>query len=272
MRTGIIAQKVGMSTVFAVDGDHVAVTLLKVDDCRVTGHRTEERDGYTALQLGVGTAKVKNVSKPMRGHYAKAKVEPKRKVVEFRVAPEGLVDVGAEITADHFIAGQFVDVTGDTKGKGFAGAMKRHGFRGLRASHGVSISHRSHGSTGNNQDPGRVFKGKRMAGQMGSTQITAQNLQIVSTDAERGLIVVKGAVPGSKGSYVLVRDAIKREVPADVPIPAAVRGGAVSAGEEAPETETAETEAPVENASEEMVAEGTPADAAPAEEDGEKKE
>jgi len=176
MRTGLIAQKLGMSAFFADDGQHIPVTVLKVDNCQVVSHRTQDTDGYTAVQLGVGVAKVKNVSKPMRGHFAKSKVEPKREVVEFRVSDDALVDVGAEITADHFVAGQYVDVVGTTQGKGFAGAMKRHGFKGLRASHGVSISHRSHGSTGQCQDPGKVFKGRKMAGHMGNTQVTTQSL------------------------------------------------------------------------------------------------
>lgn len=209
MRTGLIAQKLGMSAVFQEDGTQVPVTVLKVDDCRVVAQRTEERDGYVALQLGVGAAKVKNVSKQMRGHFAKAKVEPKRKLVEFVVDTDGLIDVGAELTADHFVVGQYVDVTGTSKGKGFAGVMKRWNFGGLRASHGVSISHRSHGSTGQHQDPGRVFKGKKMAGHMGDRRVTKQNLQVVSTDAAAGLIFVKGAIPGAKGGFVAVRPAIK---------------------------------------------------------------
>ena len=210
MRTGLIAQKLGMSAVFQEDGTQVPVTVLKVDDCRVVAQRTHEKDGYTALQLGVGKAKVKNVSKQMRGHFAKAKVEPTRKLVEFVVDDAGLMDVGAAVTADHFEAGQFVDIVGTTNGKGFAGVMKRWNFGGLRASHGVSISHRSHGSTGQHQDPGRVFKGKKMAGHMGDRRRTQQNLQIVSTDAEAGLIFVKGSVPGAKGGYLLVKDAVKR--------------------------------------------------------------
>jgi large subunit ribosomal protein L3 len=223
MRTGLIAQKLGMSAVFQEDGTQVPVTVLKVDDCRVVSQRTQERDGYTALQLGVGTAKVKNVSKQMRGHFAKAKVEPKRKLVEFVVDDAGMVDVGAELTVDHFVAGQFVDVVGTSKGKGFAGVMKRWNFGGLRASHGVSISHRSHGSTGQHQDPGRVFKGKKMAGHMGDRRVTKQNLQVVSTDAAAGLIFVKGAVPGAKGGYLLVKDAVKRKAPEGLPMPAAVK-------------------------------------------------
>jgi large subunit ribosomal protein L3 len=203
-----------MSAVFQEDGTQVPVTVLKVDDCQVVSQRTQEKDCYTALQLGVGTAKVKNVSKQMRGHFAKAKVEPKRKLVEFVVSDDSLVDVGASITADHFEAGQYVDIVGTSKGKGFAGVMRRGNFGGLRASHGVSISHRSHGSTGQHQDPGRVFKGKKMAGHMGDRRVTKQNLQVVSTDAAAGLIFVKGAVPGAKGGYLLVKDEVKRKASA----------------------------------------------------------
>jgi large subunit ribosomal protein L3 len=223
MRTGLIAQKLGMSAVFQEDGTQVPVTVLKVDDCRVVSQRTQETDGYTALQLGVGKAKVKNVSKQMRGHFAKAKVEPTRKLVEFVVSDDGMVDVGAQLTVDHFVAGQFVDVVGTSKGKGFAGVMKRWNFGGLRASHGVSISHRSHGSTGQHQDPGRVFKGKKMAGHMGDRRVTKQNLQVVLTDTDAGLIYVKGAVPGAKGGYLLVKDAVKRKAPEGLPMPAAVK-------------------------------------------------
>ena len=225
MRTGLIAQKLGMSAVFAEDGGHLPVTVLRVDNCQVVAQRTQEADGYTALQLGVGTAKVKNVSQPMRGHFAKAKVEPKKKLVEFRVSDDALIDVGAELTADHFVAGQMVDVAGTTQGKGFAGGMKRHGFHGLRASHGVSINHRSLGSTGQCQDPGKVFKGKKMAGQMGNVRATQQNLEIVSTDVKRGLILVKGSVPGSAGNYVFVNDAVKKILPEEAPLPGAIRGG-----------------------------------------------
>ena len=237
MRTGLIAQKLGMSRVFMENGAAVPVTVLKVDNCQVVAQRTEATDGYTALQLGVGSAKAKNTSKAMRGHFAKAKVEPKRKLVEFRVTDDALVDVGAELAASHFIAGQIVDVVGTSIGKGFAGAMKRHNFKGLRASHGVSVSHRSHGSTGQCQDPGKVFKGKKMAGHMGARRVTAQNLEIVSTDDDRGLIIVKGAIPGSKGNYVLVKDAVKKAAPEGLPFPAALKGVA-----EAP------VEAPVEAA------------------------
>jgi large subunit ribosomal protein L3 len=229
MRTGLIAEKVGMTRVFDDAGAHVPVTVLKVDTCQVVQVRTAERDGYTAVQLGVGKAKVKNVTKPMRGHYAKAKVEPKRRLVEFRVSADALIEVGSELTAEHFLPGQFVDVTGTSIGKGFAGVMKRHNFGGLRATHGVSISHRSHGSTGNRQDPGRTFPGKKMAGHLGAVRVTTQNLTIVSVDAERGLILVKGSVPGADGSYVLVRDAKKRPAPKEAPFPAALRGAPADA-------------------------------------------
>jgi large subunit ribosomal protein L3 len=235
MRTGLIAEKVGMTRIFDAEGAHVPVTVLKVDNCQVVQVRTAERDGYTAVQLGVGKAKVKNVTKPMRGHFAKAKVEPKRKLVEFRVSADALVEVGAELSAAHFLSGQFVDVTGTSIGKGFAGVMKRHNFRGLRASHGVSVSHRSHGSTGNRQDPGRTFPGKKMAGHLGDVRVTTQNLKIVSVDAERGLIMVKGAVPGADGGYVLVSDAKKRAAPKDLPFPAALKSAA--AAMEAPAAE-----------------------------------
>jgi large subunit ribosomal protein L3 len=228
-----------MTRVFAEDGAHVPVTVLKVDNCQVVAQKTEDRDGYTALQLGVGAAKVNRVGKPMRGHFAKANVEPKKKVVEFRVSEDALVDVGAELTTDHFVAGQFVDVIGTSIGKGFAGVMKRHNFGGLRASHGVSVSHRSHGSTGQRQDPGRVFKGKKMAGHMGAVRVTTQNLKVVSTDVERGLILVKGAVPGPASGWVLVRDAVKRAMPKDAPFPAAIRKGAASQAEQAQVEETA---------------------------------
>ena len=223
MRTGLLAQKLGMSRVFADNGRHVPVTVLKVDRCQVVAQRTEERDGYTALQLGAGTAKVKNVARPQRGHYAKAKVEPKRKLVEFRISADAMVDIGAEITVDHFLPGQQVDVVGTSIGKGFAGAMKRHNFHGLRASHGVSLAHRSHGSTGQCQDPGRVFKGKKMAGHLGDQRVTQQNLEVVRTDVDRGLLLVRGAVPGAKGGWVLISDAVKQPAPEDVPFPAAVR-------------------------------------------------
>ncbi|MGE0714973.1 MAG: 50S ribosomal protein L3 [Alphaproteobacteria bacterium] len=226
MRTGLIARKLGMTRVFTAEGEHVPVTVLQVDTCKVVAQRTQEKDGYVALQLGLGKAKVKNVTKPMRGHFAKAKVEPTRKLVEFRVDADGLVDVGAEITVDHFLVGQKVDVTGTSIGKGFAGAMKRHNFGGLRATHGVSVSHRSHGSTGGRQDPGKTFKNKKMAGHMGDVRVTTQNLTVVRTDVERGLLLIRGAVPGAEGGVVLVRDAAKRKRPDGVPYPAAVRAAA----------------------------------------------
>jgi large subunit ribosomal protein L3 len=226
MRTGLIAQKMGMSRIFSDDGAHVPVTVLKVDGCQVVAVRTAERDGYSAVQLGVGKIKVSRTSKPLRGHFAKAKVEPKAKVAEFRVDDEGRLEVGDELTVEHFLSGQFVDVTGTSIGKGFAGAMKRHNFKGLRATHGVSISHRSPGSTGNRQDPGRTFKNKKMPGHMGDARVTTQNLRVVATDAERGLLFVSGAVPGADGGYVLVKDAAKRPRPKDVPLPGAVRKAA----------------------------------------------
>lgn len=229
MRSGIIAKKLGMTRLFLEDGKQVPVTVLQLDNLQVVDNRTLERDGYSAVQLGAGTAKVKRVSKAMRGHFAVANVEPKRKIAEFRVAPENLIAIGEEITADHYFAGQFVDVSGTSIGKGFQGAMKRHNFGGLRASHGVSVSHRSHGSIGQCQDPGKVFKGKKMAGHMGSARVTTQNLQVVRTDADRGLIMVKGAVPGSKGGWVTVKDAVKKPFPENAILPAALR----SAGEEA---------------------------------------
>ena len=219
MRSGVIAQKIGMTRVFKEDGRHVPVTVLKMDACQVVRQRTMDKDGYTAVQLGAVPAKPKNVTKPMRGHFAVANVEPKRKLVEFRVSPEAMLEVGAEITAAHFIAGQYVDISGTSIGKGFAGVIKRHNFGGLPASHGVSISHRSHGSTGQRQDPGKVFKGKKMAGHMGGVRVTTQNLEVVATDAERGILLIKGAVPGAKGGFVLVRDAVKQAAPKDAPIP-----------------------------------------------------
>src|SRR6185503_4040848 len=206
MRSGVIAQKVGMSRVFTEAGAHVPVTVLRLANCQVVGHRTKDKNGYVALQLGSGTRKVKNVTKAERGNFAIAKVEPKRKVAEFRVSEDAMIPVGAEITADHFVAGQYVDVTGTSIGKGFAGGMKRWNFGGLRASHGVSLSHRSLGSTGQRQDPGKTFKNKKMAGHMGDDRITTQNLRVVQTDVERGLLLVEGAVPGSKGGWIMVRD------------------------------------------------------------------
>ena len=223
MRSGVIAQKLGMTRVFNDDGEHIPVTVLKLDQCQVVAHRTKDKNGYVALQVGVGKAKVKNVSKAERGRFAQAQVEPKRKLAEFRVSEDAVIPVGAEILADHFVAGQFVDVTGISTGKGFAGGMKRWNFAGLRASHGVSISHRSIGSTGSNQDPGRVFKGKKMPGHLGAERVTTQNLKVVQTDPERGLILVAGAVPGVKGGYIHVRDAVKRALPEDAPRPGRFR-------------------------------------------------
>jgi large subunit ribosomal protein L3 len=228
MRTGLIALKMGMTRLFTEEGTHVPVTVLRVDNCQVVAVRTEEKDGYTALQLGTGKAKVKNVTQPMRGHYAKAKVEPKRKLVEFRVPKDALLEVGAELSAAHFVAGQFVDVVGTIKGRGFSGVMRRHNFGGLRATHGVSVSHRSHGSTGQRQDPGKVFRNKKMAGHYGDERVTTQNLRVVATDGERGLIMVEGAVPGFDGGYVLVKDAVKRKAPKGLPFPAGLRGAAAA--------------------------------------------
>jgi large subunit ribosomal protein L3 len=265
MRTGLIAQKVGMSRLFQDGGGHVPVTVLKVDACQVVAQRTVEKDGYAAVQLGVENAKVKNVTKPMRGHFARAKVEPKRRLAEFRISDEGMVNVGAELSVDHFVAGQYVDVTGTSIGKGFAGGIKRHGFSGLRASHGVSVSHRSLGSTGQCQDPGKVFKGKKMAGHMGDRQVTVQNLEVVLTDTDRGLIMIKGAIPGSKGNYVLIRDAVKKPQPDNLPFPAGMRqmppSADAPAADEPPVEEVAIDEAAgEENASSaEETAAGSPA-------------
>jgi large subunit ribosomal protein L3 len=254
MRAGLIAQKLGMTRLFNEAGEHVPVTVLKVDGCRVVAVRTTDKDGYNAVQLGVGKAKVKNVTKPQRGHFAKAKVEPRRKLAEFRVSDDAMLRQGAELTVGHFLAGQHVDVVGTTIGKGFAGAMKRHNFAGMRASHGVSVSHRAHGSTGNSQDPGKVFKGKKMAGHMGDSRATTQNLEVVSTDEERGLLLIRGAVPGAKGSWVLISDALKRPLPEGVPFPAGLR-------EEAPVEDAAVEDAPVGDApAEDAPAEDTSAD------------
>ncbi|MBI0074573.1 50S ribosomal protein L3 [Commensalibacter sp. M0357] len=222
MRTGLIAKKLGMTRLFKEDGTHVPVTVLYLDEVQVVDARTNERDGYTALQLGYGKAKVKNVSKPNRGHFARVKVEPKQKLVEFRVTEDAVVEAGARLTAAHFVVGQKVDVTGTSKGKGFAGGMKRWNFKGLEATHGVSISHRSHGSTGNRQDPGKTFKNKKMAGHLGSERVTTQNLEVAAVDVEKNLIMIKGAVPGAKNGFVLLRDAIKKPRHADVPFPAAL--------------------------------------------------
>ena len=272
MRSGVIAKKMGMTRLFQADGRHVPVTVLQLDDCQVVSVREKERDGYTAVQLGAGARKAKNVSKPVRGHFAKNEVEPKQRVVEFRVDEEALLPVGATLTADHFVAGQSVDVTGQTQGKGFAGAMKRHGFGGLRATHGVSISHRSHGSTGNRQDPGKVFKNKKMAGHMGDRQRTQQNLEVVRTDAARGLIFIKGSVPGHKGAWLIINDAVKVPLHADAPIPGALRRNAdETATEDAPagmieegavqEVDTGPTDAEIEAAAAETPAEETEAPA-----------
>ena len=238
MRSGVIAQKVGMTRIFTDAGEHIPVTVLKLDNCQVVAHRTKDKNGYVAVQLGTGRAKVKNVSKAQRGHFAVAKVEPKQKLVEFRVSDDALIPVGAELTADHFVVGQFVDVSGTTTGKGFAGGMKRWNFGGLRATHGVSISHRSIGSTGGRQDPGKTFKNKKMPGHMGVDRITTLNLRVVQLDVERGLILVEGAVPGSKGGWISVRDAVKKELPKDAPKP----GKFKLAGEGAVEAPAAEQE------------------------------
>src|SRR6188508_1949717 len=231
MRSGVIAQKVGMTRVFTETGEHIPVTVLKLGNCQVLGHRTTEKNGYVALQLGSGTRKTVYLPKAERGQFAVAKVEPKRKVAEFRVDESGLIPVGAEITADHFVVGQFVDVTGTSVGKGFAGGMKRWNFRGLRASHGVSISHRSIGSTGGRQDPGKTFKNQKMPGHMGVDRITTLNLKVVQLDVERGLILIEGAVPGAKGGWITVRDAVKKKLPKDAPKPGKFRlPDAASAG------------------------------------------
>ena len=242
MRTGLIAKKLGMARFFDEAGTHVPVTVLSLEGCSVTAQRTQDKDGYVALQLGAGARKAKNTTKALRGHFAKAEVEPKQQLAEFRVSPENLIDVGAELTADHFLAGQKVDVTGTTVGKGFAGAMKRWNFGGMRATHGVSVSHRAHGSTGQRQDPGKTFKGKKMAGHLGQETVTTLNVTIWRIDTERGLILVKGAVPGTEGSYVKIRDAVKAKAPADLPMPGAFR----KAGQTAVTPEVAAQEAPVE--------------------------
>jgi large subunit ribosomal protein L3 len=228
VRTGLIAKKLGMTRIFTDDGNHVPVTVLRIDNCQVVAQRTVERDGYTALQLGVGAAKVKNVTKPNRGHFAKAKVEPKAKLAEFRVSEDALVEIGAEITAAHFVPGQYVDVVGTSIGKGFAGGMKRHNFGGLRATHGVSVSHRSLGSTGQRQSPGKTFKNKKMAGHLGAERVTTQSLVVVSADVERGVLMIRGSVPGSEGGWVLIKDAAKRRAPEGLPFPAALRGDAAA--------------------------------------------
>ncbi len=232
MRSGLIVQKLGMTRIYTDAGEQVPVTVLKLDNCQVVAHRTEDKNGYTAVQLGSGLAKVKNTTKAERGHFAKAEVEPKRKVAEFRVSPENLIEVGAELTAEHFVVGQFVDVSGTSIGKGFAGVMKRHNFGGGRATHGNSVSHRVHGSTGQRQDPGKVLKNKKMAGHMGDVRVTTQNLKVVRTDVERGLIMVEGAVPGAKGGWIEVRDAVKRALPKEVPFPGAFKARDAAAAKE----------------------------------------
>jgi large subunit ribosomal protein L3 len=226
MRSGVIAQKVGMTRIFTDAGEHVPVTVLKLEKLQVLSQRTADKHGYTAIQVGAGTRKPSRLTKSERGGFAVASVEPKRKLAEFRVSPENLIEVGAEITADHFVAGQFVDVTGTSQGKGFQGAMKRWNFGGLRATHGVSVVHRSHGSTGQRQDPGKVFKGKKMAGHLGDERVTTQNLVVAKIDVERGLLMIRGAVPGSKGGWVIVRDAVKKKPHADVPSPGAFKPAA----------------------------------------------
>jgi len=282
LRSGIIAKKVGMTRLFMEDGKQIPVTVLSLENLQVVAQRTAETNGYTAVQLGAGAAKVKRTSQAMRGHFAAAKVEPKRKVAEFRVAPENMINVGEEITANHYFEGQYVDVSGTSIGKGFQGAMKRHNFGGLRATHGVSVSHRSHGSTGQCQDPGKVFKGKKMAGHMGSAKVTTQNLQVIKTDADRGIIMVKGAVPGSKGGWVTVKDAVKKPTPENVIYPAGLRSlddeakrlaeeAAAAAAAAAAATEAAEAEqAALDAAAAEAANEAPADDAAPT--DGDKNE
>jgi large subunit ribosomal protein L3 len=238
MRSGVIAKKVGMTRIYNDAGEHIPVTVLQMENCQVVAQRTQEKNGYTAVQLGVGLSKVKNTSKAMRGHFAASSVEPKAKLAEFRVSPENLIDVGSEITVEHFVVGQKVDVTGTSVGKGFQGVIKRHNFGGGRATHGNSVSHRTHGSTGQRQDPGKVFKGKKMAGHMGDARVTTQNVEVVSTDTDRGIILIRGAVPGSAGGWILVRDAAKSPLPANAPKPGAIRAGAKN--EAAPAAEGAE--------------------------------
>ena len=271
MRTGLIAQKAGMTRIFDIeDGKQIPVTVLKIENCQVTAIRTEETDGYSALQLGVGTAKVKRVSKAQRGHFAKAKVEPKQKLAEFRIAPENSVELGTELGANHFIVGQFVDVQSTSKGKGFQGAMKRHNFGGMRATHGVSVSHRAHGSTGQCQDPGKVFKGKKMAGHMGDETVTVQNLKVAAIDEEDNLILVRGAVPGGKNAWILISDAVKKPAPEGVPLPAGLRSQPAPAEEQdTEEAQVEENETPVEEtpvADQAVEAEAPAADEKPTEE------
>ena len=259
MRTGLIARKEGMTRVFDENGQNVPVTVLKIDNCQVVSVREEEKHGYTAVQLGAGTAKVKRTSKANRGHFAKSKVEPKKKVAEFRVDPENLVEVGATLAANHFVPGQFVDVQGTSIGKGFAGGMKRWNFGGLRATHGVSISHRSHGSTGQCQDPGKVFKGKKMAGHMGDDTVTTQNLKVIAVDMDENLVLVQGAVPGKPGGWILVSDAVKKALPEGVPLPAGLLETAKPAND-------GKKDEPKEEAKDEVSAEEAPKEAAPKEE------
>ena len=270
MRTGVIAKKLGMARFFDEAGTHVPVTVLSLEGCQVVAQRTQDKDGYVALQLGAGAKKAKNTSKAMRGHFGKAEVEPKRKLMEFRVSEDMLIDVGAELTADHYLPGQKIDITGTTVGKGFQGAMKRWNFGGMRATHGVSVSHRAHGSTGQRQEPGKTFKGKKMAGHLGQETVTTLNLTVWRVDVERGLILVKGAVPGTEGSFVKIRDAVKSALPADAPKPGAFRGAGQEAApaeaEAAPVEEAAVTEAPVEAAAEAPAPEAQAPEAPAAEE------
>ncbi len=253
MRTGLICKKIGMSRIFSAEGSHVPVTVLELDNCQVVSSLTEEKNGYSAVQIGVGKIKEKKISKPMEGHFKKNKVNPKLKISEFRVTKDNLIDTGTEIVASHFVEGQFIDATGISIGKGFAGAMKRHNFGGLRASHGVSISHRSHGSTGQCQDPGKVFKGKKMAGHMGSSKTTIQNLEVVKTDSENGYIFIKGAIPGPKGGWVVLNDAIKKSLPENLPLPAGIKGHEIE--KETLSEETLSEETPAEEISVEEMSE-----------------
>ena len=248
MRTGVIARKEGMTRVFDENGQQVPVTVLKIDSCQVVSVRSEEQDGYTAVQLGAGAAKVKRTSKAMRGNFAKAKVEPKKKLAEFRVSVENLLEVGAEIAANHFVPGQFVDAVGTSKGKGFAGAMKRHNFGGMRATHGVSVSHRAHGSTGQCQDPGKVFKGKKMAGHMGDERVTVQNLEVIAVDEEENVVLIRGAVPGPKSGWILLSDAVKKGLPEGAPMQAGLKSDAKA--EKAAAAEAPAEEAPAADAQE----------------------
>ncbi|WP_113912451.1 50S ribosomal protein L3 [Roseovarius dicentrarchi] len=267
LRSGVIAKKMGMTRLFMEDGKQVPVTVLQLDKLQVVAQRTADTHGYSAVQLGAGSAKAKRTSQAMRGHFAAANVEPKRKIAEFRVAPENMIAVGEEITANHYFEGQFVDVCGTSIGKGFAGAMKRHNFKGLEMTHGVSISHRSHGSTGQCQDPGKVFKGKKMAGHMGAARITTQNLQVIKTDADRGLIMVKGAVPGSKGGWVTIKDAVKKPFPENAIMPAALKSDAEAAAKAAEEAAAAAAAAEAEAAA--AAAEAQAAEEAAAEQEAE---